>query len=83
MSKGEKKDEKEIKKYDLSDKVIRESVFGDSIHAKLLTNEKGTYIDMRKYFRDKPTKRGLRIRLKDYKTMTDFITECIQAYQNQ
>ena len=83
MNKGKTTEEQKPKKYELTDKIKRERVFGDSIHCRLLTNERGTYIDLRKFFRDKPTKRGIRFRLNDYKSMNEFMTECIQELQNQ
>lgn len=46
--------------YPYNDKVILDYEEGD-IHFRIITNERGMYVDIRKYFNARPTKRGVRM----------------------
>ena len=49
------------KPYPYDDKILFEIVEEGDIHLQVLSNEKGTFIDIRKYFSGKPSKKGIRI----------------------
>ena len=49
------------KPYPYDDKILFEFVEEGDVHFQVLSNEKGTFVDIRKYFADKPSKKGIRI----------------------
>lgn len=55
--------------YPYNDKVIAEQVFTNDINFRVLKNEKGTFIDVRKYFYGRPSQKGVRIPLDDFEAM--------------
>ena len=61
--------------YDLNDKDIISICLDKNIKVTLLENEKGTYVDIRKYFNEFPTKKGIRIDAKVFKDVIDSLKE--------
>lgn len=51
---------KKTKKYALEDKEITKVKLENDIVVKLVSNDKGVFIDVRKYYKGYPTKRGIR-----------------------
>lgn len=51
---------KDKKTYDIDDTVIRDITLAGDIHVRLISNVNGYFIDIRKYIRDFPTKKGIR-----------------------
>lgn len=49
------------KPYPYNDQVLFENVEEGDIHFQVLSNEKGTFVDIRKYFSDKPSRKGIRM----------------------
>lgn len=46
--------------YPYNDKVIMETVEND-VHFRVISNERGVFVDIRKYFNMKPTQKGVRM----------------------
>lgn len=68
---------KVIKKrdYDLNDKRIMSIQLDKNIKVCLIENEKGQYVDIRKYYNDFPTKKGIRIDAHVFKDVTESLKE--------
>ena len=54
------------REYDLNDKNIK---------VALIENEKGQYVDIRKYYNDFPTKKGIRIEAHIFKDVIESLKE--------
>lgn len=67
------KKKKEKKEYDLDDVVIREITLTGNIHARLISNANGYFIDLRRYMRTFPTKKGIRILASKFIQAYDFL----------
>lgn len=76
VEKEEKKDKK--RKYDLNDKTIHERIFFDCLHGKIIKNEKGHYIDIRKYFNRHPSTKGVRLRIDDFEEVAGYLLPLIK-----
>ena len=55
------KDNKKKKVYDIDDTVIRDITLTGDIHVRLISNVNGYFVDIRKYFKQYPTKKGIRM----------------------
>ena len=51
---------KKTKAYDLNDEEIQRIVMENDIVIKLISNDKGVFIDIRKHYKGYPTKKGIR-----------------------
>ena len=47
--------------YPYNDQITFELVEEGDVHFRVITNEKGTFIDLRKFFYDKPSQKGIRL----------------------
>lgn len=47
--------------YDLVDDEIKTIILDNDITVKLISNNKGVFVDFRKYYKGYPTKKGIRI----------------------
>ena len=73
---------KKKKEYKYNDEIISErSVF--DIKVRVIKNEKGNFVDLRRFFNGLPTKKGVRLPLKDYQDISKFFEDAIQSLQNQ
>ena len=61
--------------YDLNDKRLVSIQLEKNIKVCLLENEKGQYIDIRKYYNDFPTKKGIRIEVHTFKDVIESLKE--------
>lgn len=61
--------------YDLNDKRIMSIQLDKNIKVCLIENEKGQYVDIRKYYNDFPTKKGIRIDAHIFKDVTESLKE--------
>lgn len=52
---------KTIKKYDLIDEEIKVFKLDNDLVVKLISNNKGVFVDFRKYYKGYPTKKGIRL----------------------
>jgi len=69
-------DSKKVKKkkeYDLDDMTIRDISLAGDIHVKLISNTNGYFVDIRKYFKGYPTKKGIRILATKFATAADML----------
>ena len=55
------KEKQEKKKYDIDDTIIRDITLANGIHVRLISNMNGYFVDIRRYYKGYPTKRGIRI----------------------
>lgn len=63
MTKAEKSE------YKYNDKILIEQEFSKFVKFRVLSNEKGTFVDIRRYFKETPTKKGIRIPAEEFDTM--------------
>jgi len=52
---------KKRKAYDLEDEELTKITLDNDIVVKLIANNKGVFVDVRKYYKGYPTKKGIRI----------------------
>lgn len=52
---------KKRKQYDLDDEEIKNITLDNDITVKLIANNKGIFVDFRKYYKGYPTKKGIRV----------------------
>ena len=67
--------------YQLNDTIHAEMVFYGDVHSKVLSNERGMFIDIRKYAYGKPTRRGVRMPIEEFKKMGEWTLKSIKDYQ--
>ena len=60
-SKKEDKKKSEKKTYDIDDTVLRDITLAGDIHVRLISNINGYFVDIRKYFKGFPSKKGIRM----------------------
>ena len=88
MSKAEikkdaaKEEKKEKRKYDLNDTTVDEKIFFDCLHGKVIKNEKGYYVDIRKYFNRHPSTKGVRLRVDDFKQVAEYLVSLIKDIED-
>lgn len=63
------------KEYDLNDKNICSVQLDKNIKVALIENEKGKYVDIRKYYNEYPTKKGIRIEASVFKTVVESLKD--------
>lgn len=63
------------KEYDLNDRNICSIQLDKNIKVALIENEKGQYVDIRKYYNDFPTKKGIRIEAHVFKDVVESLKE--------
>lgn len=68
---GKSKDKK--KAYDLDDTVIRDITLAGEIHVRLISNTNGYFVDIRKYFKGLPTKKGIRMLATKFAIASDYL----------
>jgi len=61
--------------YDLNDKIIISVQLDKNIKVSLIENEKGQYVDIRKYYNEYPTKKGIRIEAHTFKTVIESLKD--------
>lgn len=73
--------------YDLNDKELKVIHISDDVTARLIANDNGYFVDIRKYYKGYPTKKGIRILATKFVTMADIlkidIEELFDAAQNR
>lgn len=63
------------REYDLNDRRIMSVQLDKNVRVTLLENEKGNFVDFRKYYNEFPTKKGIRIDAKVFKDVVDSLQE--------
>lgn len=53
--------DKKTRKYDLNDEEIKVFTLDNDLVVKLISNNKGVFVDFRKYYKGYPTKKGIRL----------------------
>ena len=52
---------KKKREYDLNDRLIMTIKTENNLRASIIENDKGKFVDIRKYYNDYPTKKGVRM----------------------
>ena len=68
------------KEYDLDDMVLRDISLAGDIHVRLISNTNGYFIDLRKYFKGYPTKKGIRILASKFVTASELLKKDLADY---
>lgn len=63
--------------YLLNDQVIEERVFANDVRVREINNERGSYVDIRKYVFGKPTKKGIRVSKEEAKNMAEWLVKIL------
>lgn len=71
------------RKYELNDKIVDEKVLFDCVRGRTINNEKGYYVDVRKYFNNHPSSKGIRLRIDDCRHLVEYLQDVIQKIQNE
>lgn len=71
------------KPYTLNDSIISKKVVGSNLHVKLLKNERGYFVDLRRYDLGRPSKYGVRLSVKNFKIACDYLKEDLEAILNK
>ena len=61
------------KEYDLDDTTLRDITLAGDIHVQLISNTNGYFVDIRKYFKGYPTKKGIRMLATKFATASDLL----------
>lgn len=64
--------------YDLNDKELKVVNINDDIKARLIANDNGYFIDIRKYYKGYPTKKGIRILATKFVTAADILKSDVE-----
>lgn len=70
-----KKTKKEKKVYDIDDTIMRDITLAGDIHVQLISNVNGYYVDIRKYFKQYPTKKGIRMLATKFVVAADMLKD--------
>ena len=76
---GKKADGKQ--EYQLNDAIHTERSFYGDTRARLLSNERGMFLDLRKYSWGKPTKRGVRLPIDDFIQLAEWGLKAAKDYR--
>ena len=68
---SKKKDKK--KTYDIEDTIIREVTLTGDIRIKLISNINGYFVDIRKYYKQYPTKKGIRMLASKFSIAAEYL----------
>lgn len=74
-----KKDKKK-KEYDIDDTVEREISLPGDIKVRLISNINGHFVDIRKYYKNYPTKRGIRMLASKFMVMSDLLKDDLKKF---
>ena len=69
------------KEYPLNDAIHNERIFYGNIHTKLLSNERGMFMDIREYKMNKPTTKGVRMPIEEFKLLAEWGLKTARDYQ--
>ena len=79
----DKKDEKEKRKYELDDVILKEKMFTSDIKARVIRNKNGYFFDLRRWYNNFPTKKGLRMGIADFIKAAAYLTEAAEEFKNE
>lgn len=63
------------KEYTLDDKILTSIQLEKNVKVCLIENEKGCFVDIRKYYNEFPTKKGIRIEVHTFKDVIKSLEE--------
>lgn len=67
--------------YALNDAIHTERTFYGDTRARLLSNERGMFMDIRKYTWGKPTKKGVRMPIEDFNQLAEWGLKVAKDYR--
>ena len=73
-----KKKESNTTNYNLTDQEIKIVNINDDIKARLISNDNGYFVDLRKYYKGYPTKKGIRIAAKKFIDAAELLKEDVE-----
>lgn len=76
LSGEKKKDSKST--YDIDDTIIRDIKLTGDIHVRLISNINGYFVDIRKYQRNFPTKKGIRFLASKFAVAVDYLKQDLE-----
>ena len=68
------------KAYELTDVVLAEKDF-NNIHFQLLKNEKGTFVDLRRFYMHRPTTKGIRMTPEAFQEIMTYANEALNDWK--
>lgn len=68
---------KKKREYDLNDRLIMTIKTENNLRASIIENDKGKFVDIRKYYNDYPTKKGVRMDCTLFKQVAERLNEKI------
>lgn len=71
-------EKKTARTYDLVDDEIKVVTLDNDLVVKLIANNKGVFIDFRKYYKGYPTKKGIRILATKFQEVADIMASDIK-----
>lgn len=74
---------KKKKEYDIDDTIIRDITLAGEIHVRLISNTYGYFVDIRKYFKNYPTKRGIRMLATKFSAAADYLKKDLAELVNK
>ena len=74
---------KNKKEYDIDDTIIRDITLAGEIHVRLISNTYGYFVDIRKYFKNYPTKRGIRMLATKFSAAADYLKKDLAELVNK
>ena len=74
---------KKKKEYDIDDTIIRDITLAGEIHVRLISNTYGYFVDIRKYFKNYPTKRGIRMLATKFSAAADYLKKDLNELVNK
>lgn len=74
---------KKEKVYDIDDTILRDITLAGDIHVRLISNINGYFIDIRKYFRGFPSKKGIRMLASKFSIAADYLKKDLAELVNK
>lgn len=74
---------KKEKVYDIDDTILRDITLAGDIHVRLISNINGYFIDIRKYFRGFPSKKGIRMLASKFSIAADYLKKDLTELVNK
>jgi hypothetical protein len=70
--------QKKRSNYDLNDEEIKTITLDNDVVIKLIVNNKGVFVDFRKYYKGYPTKKGIRVIASKFRDVGKILDEDIR-----
>lgn len=74
---------KKKKEYDIDDTILRDITLAGDIHVRLISNINGYFIDIRKYYKTYPTKKGIRMLASKFSIAAEYLKKDLAELINK